>query len=50
MCRTDIVYTFYAKTSTHGKKKSITLRSKPTYQGYNHDFKIAIIKHVENGQ
>ena len=32
------------------KKKSITLRSKPTYQGYSHGFKIAIIKRIENGQ
>jgi len=32
------------------KKKSITLRSKPTYQGYSHGFKIAIIERVENGQ
>ena len=25
------------------KKKSVTLSSKPTYQGYSHGFKIAII-------
>ena len=32
------------------KKKSITLSSKPTYQGYSHGFKIAIIERIENGQ
>ena len=32
------------------KKKTITLSSKPTYQGYSHGFKIAIIERVENGQ
>ena len=32
------------------KKKSITLSSKPTYQGYSHGFKLAIIERIENGQ
>lgn len=32
------------------KKKTIILSSKPTYQGYSHGFKIAIIERVENGQ
>jgi len=32
------------------KKKSITLASKPTYQGYSYGFKIAIIERIENGQ
>jgi len=41
---------FYAKTSIMRKKKSITLSSKPTYQGYSHGFKIAIIESIENGQ
>ena len=32
------------------KKKTITLSSKPTYQGYSHGFKLAIIERIENGQ
>lgn len=32
------------------RKKTITLASKPTYQGYSHAFKIAIIERIENGQ
>ena len=32
------------------KKKTITLTSKPTYQGYSHAFKMAIVERVENGQ
>ena len=32
------------------KKKTITLASKPTYQGYSHAFKMAIVERVENGQ
>jgi len=33
-----------------GKKKSITLVNKPTYQGYSYAFKVAIIERIENGQ
>lgn len=32
------------------KKKTITLNSKPTYQGYSYGFKVAIIERIENGQ
>ena len=32
------------------KKKTITLSSKPTYQGYSHGLKLAIIERIENGQ
>ena len=32
------------------KNKTITLASKPTYQGYSQAFKIAIVERVENGQ
>lgn len=32
------------------RKKTITLASKPTYQGYSHAFKMAIIERIENGQ
>ena len=32
------------------KKKTITLASKPTDQGYSHGFEIAIIERIENGQ
>lgn len=32
------------------KKKTVTLASKPTYQGYSYGFKIAIIERIENGQ
>lgn len=32
------------------RKKNITLASKPTYQGYSHAFKMAIIDRIENGQ
>ena len=32
------------------KKKTITLATKPTYQGYSHAFKMAIVERVENGQ
>lgn len=32
------------------RKKKITLASKPTYQGYSHAFKMAIIERIENGQ
>jgi len=32
------------------KKKTITLSSKPTYQGYSHGFKLAIVERIENGQ
>ena len=32
------------------KQKTITLASKPTYQGYSYGFKIAIVEKVENGQ
>jgi len=32
------------------KKKTITLANKPTYQGYSHAFKMAIVERVENGQ
>jgi len=31
-------------------KKTITLASKPTYQGYPYAFKIAIVHRVEQGQ
>lgn len=31
-------------------KKKITVASKPTYQGYSHAFKMAIIERIENGQ
>ena len=31
-------------------KKEITLANKPTYQGYSHAFKMAIIERIENGQ
>lgn len=31
-------------------KKTITLASKPTYQGYSYAFKVAIVERVENGQ
>jgi len=32
------------------RKKTITLTSKPNYQGYSHGFKMAVIEHIENGQ
>jgi len=32
------------------KKKTVTLSSKPTYQGYSHGFKLAIVERIENGQ
>jgi len=32
------------------KKKTDTLSSKPTCQGYSHGFKLAIIERIENGQ
>ena len=32
------------------KKKTITLATKPTYQGYSYGFKVAIVEKVENGQ
>jgi len=32
------------------RKKTIILTSKPTYQGYSHGFKMAIIERIENGQ
>jgi len=32
------------------RKKTITLTSKPTYQGYSHGFKMAVIERIENGQ
>jgi len=32
------------------RKKKIALASKPTYQGYSHGFKMAIIERLENGQ
>lgn len=31
-------------------KKKIILANKPTYQGYSHAFKMAIIERIENGQ
>lgn len=31
-------------------KKTITLATKPTYQGYTYAFKIAIVERVEQGQ
>lgn len=32
------------------RKKTIKLASKPTYQGYSHAFKMAIIERIELGQ
>lgn len=32
------------------RKKTITVANKPTYHGYSHAFKIAIIERIENGQ
>jgi len=32
------------------RKKTITLASKPTYQGYSYAFKVAIVDRVEQGQ
>lgn len=32
------------------RKKTITLKNKPTYQGYSYGFKVAIVERIENGQ
>ena len=32
------------------KKKTITVKAKPTYQGNNYSFKVALIEHIENDQ
>ena len=32
------------------RKTTITLASKPTYQGYSYGFKVAIVERIENGQ
>jgi len=32
------------------RTNKITLASKPTYNGYSHAFKMAIIERIENGQ
>jgi hypothetical protein len=44
------VTVFTTKLVTMERKKTITLASKPTYQGYSYGFKVAIVERIENGQ